>query len=129
MAAVMFDTQKYVQTLEEFEFSPKQAAGQTKAMREALEEILAHQSKTQQEAVKQAVEALDSKTEIALVRLEAKIGSLEERVDARFNLVRKDMEGMRKDMEGIRKDIIIWLGGLLIAGFGLVVGLLLKMGS
>jgi len=42
---------------------------------------------------------------------------------------KSDLELLRKDMESMRKDIIIWLGGLLIAGFGLVVGLMLKMGS
>jgi len=37
---------------------------------------------------------------------------------------RADLALMRKEMEVMRRDIIIWLGGMMIAGFGSVIGLL-----
>jgi len=66
------------------------------------------------------VSELDSKTEKALIKLEAKVDKLEGKVDPIAQ--RLDMR-----IDSIRKDIIIWLGGLLIAGFVALGSMLIKL--
>jgi len=40
---------------------------------------------------------------------------------------KKDVELLRKDMEAMKKDLIIWLGGLVIGGFVVLGGMLIKL--
>jgi len=49
MAAVMFDTQKFVKRLQAAQFSPEQAEAQSDAMREVLETAFARHAKELQE--------------------------------------------------------------------------------
>jgi len=86
-AAVMFDTQKFVKQLQAGEFSPKQAEAQSEAMREVLESAFASHAKEQQDINARVVNDLDSKTEKALIKLEAKVDRLEERMASRFSLL------------------------------------------
>jgi len=65
------------------------------------------------ELVRSSHEAADVATKGDIELLRKDMTNIEQRLDARI--------------DSMRKDIIIWLGGLLIAGFGLVVGLVLKM--
>jgi len=87
MAAVMFDTQKFVKRLQKGKFSPEQAEAQSEAMREVLESAFASHAKEQQEINARVVNDLDSKTEKALIKLEAKVDRLEERMASRFTLL------------------------------------------
>jgi len=41
--------------------------------------------------------------------------------------IRQDLRELRTEMELVRKDLIIKLGGMLVAGFGVVIGLMLKL--
>jgi len=86
-AAVMFDTQKYVKKLQAGQFSAEQAEAQSEAMREVLETAFASHAKEQQEVSTRTANDLDSKTEKALIKLEAKVDRLEERMASRFTLL------------------------------------------
>jgi len=113
MATVTFDALKFVETLESTGIDRKHAEAFAKAVRNSQEDALIDFAKTAQEASARAVNEVDSKTEKALIKLEAKVDKLEQRLDMRI--------------DSIRKDIIIWLGGLLIAGFVALAGLLIKL--
>jgi len=144
MAAVMFDTQRYIKTLEKFDFSTKQAEGQTEALRVVLEAAFANQTKVQQDVSARAVAELDSKTEKALIKLEAKMDAkldkletkmdkLEASVDVKLNKLEAKVDnialGLRKDMESLdqrmtaRFTLLQWMLGALITG---VVALLVR---
>jgi len=115
MAAVMFDTQRYIKTLEKFDFSTKQAEGQTEALRVVLEAAFANQTKVQQDVSARAVAELDSKTEKALIKLEAKVDNI-------ALGLRKDMESLDQRMTA-RFTLLQWMLGALITG---VVALLVR---
>jgi len=96
MAAVMFDTQKFVKRLQAANFPPEQAEAHSEAICEVLETAFASHAKEQQDISIRAVESLDSKTEKALVALkhdvnerfaktDAKIDKLEAKLDAKIN--------------------------------------------
>jgi len=111
MAAVMFDTQKFVKRLQAAKFPPEQAEAQSDAMREVLETAFANHAKEQKEINARAVNDLDSKTEKAVIKLEGKIDNLEQRVNTRFAEIKGELLLLR------------WMLGVLIAG---VVGLLVR---
>jgi len=123
-AAVMFDTQKYVKKLQAGQFSPEQAEAQSEAMREVLESAFASHAKEQQEISARAVNELDSKTEKALIKLDAKIDNVA--LGLKKDLTSAE-ERLNAKIDGMRKDIIIWLGGLVIAGFVILGGMLIKL--
>jgi len=103
MAAVMFDTQKFVKRLQAAQFSPEQAEAQSDAMREVLETSFASHAKEQQNISARTVESLDSKTEKALLALkhdvnerfaktDAKIDKLEAKMDAKIDKLEAKMD-------------------------------------
>jgi len=140
MAAVMFDTQKFVERLQAAKFSPAQAKAQSAAMREVLETAFANRTKEQQDISIRAVDTLDSKTEKALLAFKHEVNERFIKTDAKIdNLalgLRKDMSaveerlngkmsslevGLRKDMEALGNKLIIrltlaMLGVLGVAG-------------
>jgi len=146
MAAVMFDTQKFVERLQKAKFSPAQAKAQSEAMSEALETVFTNQTKRQQDVSARAVEALDSKTEKALlafkhevnerfVKTDAKIDKLEAKVDNLALSLRKDLSvveeringrmssletGLRKDMDALGNKLIIRLTLAMLGVLGVV---------
>jgi len=69
-------------------------------------------------------EQTDTKAEAAIVRLEDKI-------DARFDSSQKELdvkiELLRKEIIITRRATIIWLGGMLVVGCGLILRLLTKL--
>jgi len=124
MAAVMFDTQKFVERLEAAKFPPEQAKAQSEAMREVLETAFASHAKEQQDISARTVETLDSKTEKALlalkhetnehsVKTDAKIDKLEAKVDSQALALRKDLSAVEERLNskvsnleiGLRKDL------------------------
>jgi len=112
MSAVMpitFDTLEYVKKLKAADVPEKQAEAQAEALRGVLETALAEQAQTQADTTTRAVDALDTKTEKAVLRL-----------DARVELVHKEIELSRK-------DIIIKLGTMMVAGFGATVTVLFRL--
>jgi len=94
--AITFDTLEYVNALKAADVPDKQAEAQAKAMRRVLDTALADHAVT-----------LATKADIGL--LKGDIG-----------LLKGDIELLRKEIALARRDTIIWLGGMLIAGFGLV---------
>jgi len=111
MAAVMFDTQKFVERLEAAKFPPAQAKAQSEAMREVLETAFASHAKEQQDISIRAVDTLDSKTEKALlafkhevnerfVKTDTKIDKLEAKVDTLVLGVRKDLSAVEERLNG-----------------------------
>jgi hypothetical protein len=58
---------------------------------------------------------------------------LEERIDSKFDLLRKDNELVRKDIDSLRKDLdtkfnlLKWLGGLAVANFVFLAGIFWKI--
>jgi len=122
MAAVMFDTQKFVKRLQAAKFPPEQAEAQSEAMHEVLETAFASHAKEQQDISARAVNDLDSKAEKALlalkhevnerfVKTDAKIDKLEAKVDTRLAEIRGEL------------TLLKWMLGALITG---MVGLLVR---
>jgi len=126
MAAVMFDTQKFVERLQAAEFPPEQAKAQSEAMREVLETAFASHAKELQNISNRAVDTLDSKTEKALVALKHEVNERFVKTDAKIdNLalgLRKDMESLEQRMTA-RFTLLQWMLGALITG---MVGLLVR---
>jgi len=126
MAAVMFDTQKFVERLEAAKFPPEQAKAQSEAMREVLETAFASHAKELQDISDRAVDTLDSKTEKALLALKHDINERSVKTDAKIdNLalgLRKDMESLEQRMTA-RFTLLQWMLGALITG---MVGLLMR---
>jgi len=103
--AITFDTLKFVKTLESAGMPAQQAEAVSVAMREAQE--------------------------VAEVATKGDLRELKADTESKFDLLRKDIDLVRSDLRGeialVRRDLIIWLGGALIAGFGVVIGLILKL--
>jgi len=113
MSAVTFDTLEFVDILEKAGITQEHARGIAAAVRGAQDTVLAEYAKTAQEANMRAVDALDSKTEKAVLKLEYKIENLESKIDKRF--VEMDAK-----IELIRKDLTIKIGGMLMAAVGVI---------
>jgi len=96
--AVMFDTLKFVQTLEEAGGERKQASAIATAVRDSHD----------------AAE-LATKGDLEAARRD---------LDTKIELLRHDLE---TKTELLRRDLIIKLGTMQIVGFGTVIGLLLKI--
>jgi len=120
MAAVMFDTQKFVKRLQAAKIPVAQAEAQSEAMREVLETAFASQAKAQQDISIRAVASLDSKTEKALlalkhevnersVKTDTKIDKLEAKVDTLVLGVRKDMSTVEERLNGKMSSLEIGL--------------------
>jgi len=104
--SITFDTLEYVNELKAADVSDKQAQAQAKAMRRVLDAAMAEQAKAVQAASERTAAELDSKTERAILKLEMRLES--------------ELALIRKEIVLARRDTIIWLGGMLIVGFGLM---------
>jgi len=112
--AITFDTLEYVNELKAADVSDKQAQAQAKAMRRVLDAALAEQARALlQAASERAAAELDSKTERAVLKLEMRLES--------------GLALIRKEIALARRDTVIWLGGMLVVGFGLVLRYLSKL--
>jgi len=111
--AITFDTLEYVNELKAADVPEKQAEAQAKAMRRVLDTALAEQTKVAQATSERTAVELDSKTERAVLKLESKLTALDGKLENELALI-------RKEIALARRDTIIWLGGMMVAGFGLV---------
>jgi len=118
--AITFDTLEYVNELKAADVPDKQAEAQAKAMRRVLDTALAEQAKVAHEAADRAAAELDTKTERAVLKLEGKIAALDSKLESELSL-------LHKEIALARRDTIIWLGGVLVVGFGLVLRYLPKL--
>jgi len=104
MAAVMFDTQKFVKRLQAAKVPPEQAEAQSEAMREVLETAFASHAKELQDISARAVSDVDSKTEKALLALKHEVNERFAKVDTRFAEVKGELILLR------------WMIGAVFAG-------------
>jgi len=112
--ALTFDTLAYVKRLRDADVPEKQAEAQADALRVALDGALSEHSKVQLQETVRAVDALDTKTEKAIANLDAKI-----------DLVRKDM-AMLEQRSQSRFTLLQWMLGFLLGGvLSLIAGVLL----
>jgi len=115
----------------------KQAEAEAEILHEAIthyaEAFLSvhNQLASSVEATVRKAEQTDTKTEAAIARLENKIGLMESKLDARFDSSQKALdtktELLRKEIIIARRDTIIWLGGMLVVGCGLILRFLTKL--
>jgi len=115
MAAVMFDTQKFVERLEAAKFPPEQAKAQSEAMREVLETAFASHAKEQQDISTRAVDTLDSKTEKALLALEHKMDDRFAKTDAKIDKLEAKLDTRLAEIKG-EQILLKWMLGALVAG-------------
>jgi|GEM_PF-565027 len=106
MATVTFDTLAFVDILEKAGIAQEQARGIAIAVRGAQDTVLAEYAKTAQEASKRAVDALDSKTEKAIVELKS------------------DIALVRKDMEAMEQRLTIKMGSMFMVAIGILLAAL-----
>jgi len=117
MAAVLFDTQKFVKRLQEANFPPEQAEAQSEAMREVLETAFASQAKEQQEISTRAVEALDGETEKALIALKNEVNERFIKTDAKIDLLEQRMQSRFTLLQWMLTALIAGVAGLLVRAF------------
>jgi ParB-like chromosome segregation protein Spo0J len=114
MNAAPFDTLKMASKLETAGFVPQQAAGVAEAMAEAMS--------VADLATKMDIARLDtglSKLEAELARVEK---DLRAEIKSESRSLRHDIELLRRDMDLLGRDLTLRLGGMMVAGFGLVLG-------
>jgi len=115
MAAVMFDTQKFVKRLQEANFPQEQAEAQSEAMREVLETAFASHAKEQQDISTRAVETLDSKTEKALLALKNEVNERFAKTDTKIDKLETKMDTRLAEIRG-EMTLLKWMFGALVAG-------------
>ena len=99
-----FDTHTYVKKLQEAGFTAQQAEAQVELLLTVVEGNL---------ATKHDIELV--RHDIELVRRDTK--EMETRSDHKFELV-------HQKIEMARRDTIIWLGGILVAGFAVMAAMI-----
>ena len=117
MAATTFDTLTYAKLLQEAGFTAQQAEAQAEALRAVVDQNLATKQDLKEmetrldhkiELVRRDMKDMESRTEVRLKELDAKI-----------ELLRHDTKEMETrlvlKMELMRRDTIIWLGGIIVA--------------
>ena len=102
-----FDTHTYVKKLQEAGFTAQQAEAQVELLLTVVEGNLA--TKHDIELVRHDIELV--RDDVELVRRDTK--EMEIRIDHKFDLV-------HQKIELARRDTIIWLGGILVAGFAVM---------
>jgi len=102
MSTVTFDTLAFVDILEKAGIAQEQARGIAIAVRGAQDTVLAEYAKTAQEASNRTVDALDSKTEKAIIELKS------------------DMALVRKDIEAMEQRLTIKMGSMLMVAVGVL---------
>lgn len=126
-ASRRFDTLKMARKLESSGFPPSQAAGVAEAMAEAMS--------VADLATKADITRLESEmaTKTNIVRIQADIARLESEMtriekDLRAEVksesrgLRHEIELIRRDMDVLGRDLTLRLGGMMVAGFGVVIG-------
>ena len=116
MAATTFDTLTYAKLLQEAGFTAQQAEAQAEALRAVVDQNLATKQDLKEmetrldhkiELVRRDMKDMESRTEVRLKELDAKI-----------ELLRHDTKEMETrlvlKMELMRRDTIIWLGGIIV---------------
>ena len=128
MSTASFDTLTYAKMLQEAGFTARQAEVQAEALRAVIDENLA--TKHDIELVRQDLKEMESRTEVRLKELDAKIELLRrdmKELDARQEVRLKEMETrLLLKMELMRRDTIIWLGGMIVVATS-TLGLLMKV--
>ena len=122
MSAANFDTLTYAKLLQEAGFTAQQAEAQAEALRAVVDQNLATKQDLKEmetrldhkiELVRRDMKDMESRTEVRLKELDAKI-----------ELLRHDTKEMETrlvlKMELMRRDTIIWLGGIVVAGFAVM---------
>ena len=117
-----FDTHASVKKLQEAGFTAQQAEAQVELLLTIVEGNL---------ATKQDLKETEGRTEIRLKEMESRTEIRLKELDAKIELVRRDLKEMesRSDhkfelvhqkIELARRDTIIWLGGIVVAGFAVM---------
>jgi len=112
MTTLTFDTLKYAIRLKDADVPEKQAQAQAEALREVINDTLVEQAKVQAAARSE----LDTKTEAAVSGLKAELKTEILKVDAKVDL-------LRKDMEALANTLVIRLVKAMLAVMGMGVGL------
>jgi len=107
LSAPMFNPFAFAKRLKDVGVPDQQAEAEAEVLHEALAQQV------------QMVSALES--EVAVLKENAKR-------DAEQMATRADIALVRKEIAIARRDTIIWLGGMLIAGFGSVLAMLARLG-
>jgi len=132
LALPAFNPLKFANTLKAAGVPEQQAEAEAEALHEVLagqaQAVVTLESKLAalEESAKRDAEVTATKGDIALVHKEIAlihkdIALVHKELDAKIEMVRKDLEAQ---IVLARRDTIIWLGGMLIAGFGTVIGML-----
>jgi len=117
MAAVMFDTQKFVKRLQAAKIPPEQAEAQSEAMSEVLASAFASHAKAMEEIGARTAKELDSKTEHKIELLRKDLSAVEERLNSKMSSLEI---GLRKDMEALGNKLIIRLTLAMLGVLGVV---------
>ncbi len=131
MNAVPFDTLKLARRLEAAGFAPPMAAGTAEALAEAMSGAeLATKSDLKTEIGSLRTEL---KAEIAAVRTELTTEIIGLRTELKTDIgdlrteLRTETAALRSALEVLRRDMTIRLGGMIIAGFAVMSGILRMM--
>ena len=142
-----FDTHASVKKLQEAGFTAQQAEAQVELLLTIVEGNLATKQDLKEtegrteirlkeldakiELVRRDLKEMESRTEIRLKEMESRTEIRLKELDAKIELVRRDLKEMesRSDhkfelvhqkIELARRDTIIWLGGIVVAGFAVM---------
>lgn len=139
---IAIDTLAYARRLREAGFSEQQAEGQAEALAATMTETLATKVDLQALATKQDLRDLEarmdarfSQVDVRFVELEARIDARFSQVDIRFAELEKRIELrfseqtalLHKDMADLERRMTIRLGGIMVAGIG-IVSAIVKLG-
>jgi len=117
MTTLTFDTLKFAIRLKNADVPEKQAQAQAEALREVIGDTLVEQAKMQAAASARSMTELDTKTEAAITGLKAEFKTEILKVDAKVDL-------LRKDMEALANALVIRLVKAMLAIMGLGIGLI-----
>jgi len=117
MTTLTFDTLKFAIRLKDAQVPEKQAEAQAEALREVINDTLIEQAKVQAAASARSINELDTKTETAVSNLKAELKTEILKVDAKVDL-------LRKDMEALANTLVIRLVKAMLAVMGVGIGLI-----
>jgi len=126
--AFTFDSLKLADRLKSAGLPDEQARAIVEVVRESREATLAEQTNIAQSASERAASEMDSKTELAVLKLEHAIGLVRKDMTAMESGLRKDMaameSGLRKDMAAMQNKILLKVGAMLVAAVGILLAVL-----
>jgi len=117
MTTLTFDTLKFAIRLKDADVPEKQAEAQADALREVINDTLAEQARVQAAASARSINELDTKTETAISGLKTELKAEILKVDAKVDL-------LRKDMEALANTLVIRLVKAMLAVMGVGIGLI-----